>query len=92
MARLEREALADRELVHVFIASTLAEAQRAEELLTGLGVNYVVDVEPLGRTLFGTLRNVAVISVEVSQAQFCGAQFVAAGLGLGSLIDESWEA
>lgn len=91
MARLELEELADRELAHVFMASTLAEAQRAEELLTGLGVNYVVEVEPLGRTLFGTPRNVALISVEVSQAQYCGSQFEAAGLGLGSLVDDAWE-
>ena len=88
MARLEPEALGDRELVQVFIASTLAEAQQAEELLTQRGVNYVVEVEAFGRTLFGSPRNVAVISVEAGHAQYCGSQLVAAGLGPGVLIDE----
>ena len=78
----------DRELERVFMASTLGEAQQAEELLTQQGVNYVVEVEAAGRTLFGSPRNVAVISVEASQAQYCGSQLVAAGLGQGVLIDE----
>ena len=91
MARLEPEALGDRELVQVFIASTLAEAQQAEELLTQRGVNYVVEVEAFGRTLFGSPRNVAVISVEAGHAQYCGSQLVAAGLGPGVIIDESRE-
>ena len=91
MARLEAAELGDRELVEVFIASTLAEAQQAEELLTQRGVNYVVEVESLGRTLFGSPRNAAVFSVEISQAQYCGSQLVAAGLGLGVLIDEPGE-
>ena len=88
MARLEAEELGDRELVQVFIASTLAEAQQAEELLTQRGVNYVVAVQALGRTLFGSPRNAAVFSVEMSQAEYCGSQLVAAGLGRGVLIDE----
>ena len=88
MGRLEQEALGHRELVQVFIAHTLAEAQQAEELLTQRGVNYVVEVKALGRTLFGSPRSVAVISVEASQAQYCGSQLVAAGLRLGVLIDQ----
>ena len=88
MARLEPDALKDRELVQVFIASTLAEAQRAEEVLTLHGVNYVVEVEPLGRTLFGSPRNMAVISVESGQARYCGSQLVAAGLELGVIVEE----
>lgn len=75
-------------MVEVFIASSLAEAQQAEELLTQRGVHYVVGVEPLGRTLFGSPRNVAVFYVDVSQAQYCGSELVTAGLGLGVLIDE----
>ena len=89
MSRLDLEDLGHRQLVEVFIAHTLAEAQRAEELLTQRGVHYVVEVEALGRTLFGSPRNVAVISVEEGQAQYCESQLVAAGLGLGVLTDQS---
>ena len=89
MARMEPEEFGDRELVGVFIASTLGEARRAEALLTERGVHYVVEVEPLGRTVFGSRRNMAAFYVEVSQAEYCGSELVAAGLGLGVLIEKA---
>ena len=86
---MEPEGFGDRELVQVFIASTLAEARRAEALLTERGVHYVVEVEPLGRTVFGSPRNVAAFYVEVGQAVYCGSKLVAGGLGLGVLIEKA---
>ena len=88
MARVEPEAFADQELTRVFIAGTFAEALRAEELLTGHGVNYVVQVEPFGRTLLGSLRHGAAFYVACGQAQHCAFQLVAAGLEEGVLFEE----
>ena len=88
MARVEPEAFADRELRRVFIAATLAEALRAEEVLTERGVDYIVEVELLGRTLLGSDRYGAAFYVVFSQARYCGSQLVAAGLAPGVLIDD----
>jgi hypothetical protein len=88
MGQVEAEAFGERELVRVFMAATIAEARRAEKLLTDRGVDYVVQPEPLGRTLFGSLRVGAAFYVEVGQAQYCGVQLVAAGLGRGVLIED----
>jgi hypothetical protein len=87
MARVEPEAFEDQELIRVFMAGTLRDALRAEEVLTERGVNYVVEVEPYGRTLLGSPRNGAAFYVADGQAQYCGAQLVAAGLGRGVLIE-----
>jgi len=87
MARVEGDAFGDRELARVFMAATVAEARRAEALLTERGVDYVVRAEPLGRSLFGSLRMGAAFYVEVQQAQYCGSLLVAEGFGLGVLID-----
>ena len=87
MARVEPEAFADQELIRVFMAGTLRDALRAEELLTERGVDYVVEVEPYGRTLLGSPRNGAAFYVADGQALYCGAQLIAAGLGRGVLIE-----
>jgi hypothetical protein len=42
------------EIVRVYLAASLAEAQTAERILTAAGVDYAVEVEELDtRTLFG---------------------------------------
>ncbi|HET8538590.1 MAG TPA: hypothetical protein VFL83_01835 [Anaeromyxobacter sp.] len=44
------------EIVRVYLAATLAEAQAAERVLTAAGVDYAVEVEDLpSRTPFGLL-------------------------------------
>lgn len=88
MARLEREAFVADELACVFVAATLKEATEAETLLTAVGVDYVVDVEEIGTTLFGALRHGAAFYVAAGQAAYTGSKLVAAGLGLGVLIEE----
>lgn len=89
MGRVEPEALPNAQLIRVFVAVTLREALRAEELLTERGVNYVVQAEPFGRTLFGSTRHAAVFYVDSGQAQYCGSQLTAAGMGIGVLVDDS---
>jgi hypothetical protein len=88
MARIERDAIAAGELACVYIAATLQEAKDAEAALTALGVDYVVDVEEIGTTLFGSARHGAAFYVKSGQAGYSGSKLVAAGLGLGVLIEE----
>ena len=88
MARVESEALADRDLAGVFVAETLEVARRVEEVLTHRGVDYVVQVELFGYTLFGSARYGAMFYVAVGQAEYCRSALVAAGLGLGVVEEE----
>jgi hypothetical protein len=85
MARLEPEAFADRELERVFIAASLAEALRVESVLGRCGVDYVVQVEILGRTLFGSERLGAAFYVVDGQASYCRLQLAAAGFAPGRI-------
>lgn len=87
MARVEPETFGDHELVRVFVALTLQEAQQAEALLTDRGVDYVVQPERFGRTFFGSQRVGAAIYVEVDQAEYSASQLVLAGFGRGVLIE-----
>ena len=88
MARVESETLADRDLAGVFIAATLDEARRVEELLTHRGVDYAVQVELFGYTLFGSPRYGAMFYVTSSQAEYCRSALVTAGLELGVVEQE----
>ncbi len=89
MPRVELEALEHHELERVFVAARLAEAQQVEEALTLEGVDYVVKVEPFVAGIFSTFRprNGAVFYVAATQAGYCRAKLLAAGLGRG-VIDE----
>ena len=84
MSRVELEELPDPE--QIFIAGSLRLARRAEEWMTTAGIDYVVTVEPFGRSiLFGTERMGAVFYVTSAQAAHCRQQLTAAGLGGGVL-------
>ena len=85
MARVEPEALANNEVARVYIAGTLAEARRVEELLGGNGVNYVVQVEPYRASILIGPRNGAAFYVIDTQAEFCRLQLSAAGFERGIL-------
>ena len=55
--RRERDYFADRELDLLYIAKRLGEALRLEELLTGRGVDYLVETDRyLGGIIFRTER------------------------------------
>ena len=85
MAHVDPEALAHHELERVYIAGKLAEAKAVEELLTGNGVDYVVQVEPYRASILFGPRNGAAFYVADSQAEFCREQLVAAGFHRGLL-------
>ena len=75
----------------LFAAATLAEARRVEHLLTERGVDYLVSVEPVGSTLFGSIRHGALFSVLTSQALYCASLLSDAGMGYGVLVDDASE-
>ena len=89
MARLEREAFAV-ELRCVYIAAKLQEAKSVETLLATLGVDYAVDVEEIGTTLFGSTRQGAVFYVADGQAAYTSAKLAEAGLGEGVILTEDF--
>jgi hypothetical protein len=86
MSQVDPDALGGQELAAVFLAATLAEARRAEVVLTDRGVTYAVKTEQFGHSLLGSPRVGAVFYVQASQADYCGSQLVAAGLGRGVLV------
>jgi hypothetical protein len=92
MPRVDPEVFADEEVVRVFVAFKLAEARHAEALFEESGVDYVVLVEPLGRTLFGSPRNGAVFSVPVAKADECRDFLRRGGLGAGVLTERTPQA
>jgi hypothetical protein len=87
MPRVDPELFATEEVVRVFVAFKLAEARLAEALLDERGVEYVVVVEPIGRTLFGSPRNGAVFSVQVAKADDCRTILRHGGLAAGVLSE-----
>lgn len=88
MARVEPEQVRDPE--RIVIARSLRLSLRVEEWLTMTGVDYAVQVEPVGRSLlFGTNRMGAVFYVTAGQAVYCRERLTAAGLG--SAVVESAE-
>jgi hypothetical protein len=84
---LELEQPGDQELARVFIASTMVEARRAEEVLSHHDVRYAVVAEPIGRTLFGSPRNAAVFYVAAVDADLCASILTTNGLAFG-VIEE----
>ena len=50
MARRTAEELSNTSLSLVYIAGNLTDAQRAERLLTEIGIEYAVDLEPFTTT------------------------------------------
>ena len=91
MARVDLEALEDRELERIFIGARLEEAQRVETVLTEAGVEYVVKVEPFVAGIFSTFRprNGAVFYVTSAQADYCRSKLIDAGLGRGVIAEDA---
>lgn len=84
---VDLEQAGDRELARVFIAATMVEARRAEDVLTAHEVRYAVVAEPIGRTLFGSPRNSAVFYVAASDADTCATILITNGLEFGVVRD-----
>ncbi len=87
MAHVDPDALNHHDPVRVYIAGKLAEAKAVEELLTGNGVDYVVQVEPYRTSILFGPRNGAAFYVADGQAAFCREQLAAAGFHRGLLED-----
>ncbi len=83
MSRVDPEELVDQKLSRIFVSVRLGEARRVEEVLAARGVEYVVTVEAVGRTLFGSPRNAAVFSVHETEAALCASALAESGLGDG---------
>ncbi len=83
MPPADLEDFGEQELARIFIALTMAEARSAEAALDARGVRYTVQAEPLGRTLFGQPRHLAVFYVAADEADTCAALLVASGLEAG---------
>ena len=74
----------------IYIAATLREAKRIEEVLTRQGIEYAVEVEPFVRYLFLIIprRHAgATFHVLSGQGAYCREALAAAGLAAG-LIDQ----
>ena len=89
MARITPDELGEHELARIFIAATMVEARRAEEVLTANDVRYAVVAEPIGRTLFGSPRNAAVFYVVATEADRSASILANDGLEFGIVRDES---
>ena len=87
MPFVDEEAFGGRPLARIFLAPTVSEARRVEEVLDQQGVDYCVRVEPCGRTLFGSMRQGAAFFVEQERADSCDEALVRAGLGAGVVRD-----
>ena len=86
MARVEADAL--RDPVDIFVASSVGLARAVEALLTARGIDYVVQVELLGRTtLFGSERHAAAFYVSSGQAELCRSLLREADLARGIVED-----
>ncbi len=87
MARIEPEELRDAE--RIFLARSLRIARQIEDWLTSTGVDYVVQVEPFGRSaLFRATRNGAAFYVTSGQAAQCRDGLVTIGLGDGVVAEQ----
>lgn len=90
MPSVDAEHLTDPE--QIYLASSLRAARKVEALLDVRGLNYVVQVEELGRsTLFGTMRHAAGFYVDGGQAEYCRALLAEAGLAHGIVHPEGDE-
>jgi hypothetical protein len=86
MARIEPEDLIDPE--RIFIAAKLDEALLVEEMLTGVGVEYAVQVEAFARSLFFGVRHGAAFYVPSPQAAWCRAFLTERGLERGVVEEQ----
>ncbi len=91
MARLELEDFLDREVRRVYLAGRLSEAKRVERTLTGNGIDYAVDIEPVLTLLFGIFPSESAgvaFYVLSGQASSARSALLAAGLKAGIQDDE----
>ncbi len=85
MARVEMTEFSDKETSRIFIAGSLREAERAEQLLSAHGISYAIEIEEFVNPGFfpsGVMEGVA-FYVLSSQRDLCKALFHENGLSRG---------
>jgi len=92
MARLDLDDFAGRELVRVYIAGRVSEAENVESALTERGIDYAVDIEPFLKSSLGLFTSAyagAAFYVLSGQAALARTVLAAAGLNQGLADDEA---
>lgn len=79
----EEDAQDDASLVRIYLALSVREGRRVEEVFDALGVEYTVRVETIGRTLLGGSRRAAAFLVDAARADACERALKQAGLAAG---------
>ena len=74
----------------VFLAVSLAEAMRAEGILSEAGVDYVVEIEECSPGVFRSPAAGAVFYVSPHQVQYCRERLLEGGLA-GGVVNKSEE-
>lgn len=91
MARIAFEDFGDgKEVVRIYLARALSEAKRVEEVLTNLGIEYAVEVEPYITAMsvvFSSQYKGAAFYVLAGQEEFCRRILTEAGLTAG-IVEE----
>lgn len=88
MARIDADALHSPE--PIYLAASVRIARTVEAVLDASGIDYVVQVEELGRsTLFGTRRLGAGFYVTAAHAAHCRSLLAEVGLAHGIVADEA---
>ena len=86
MPRIDAEELAEPE--QIYLASSIRAARKVEAMLDARGIDYVIQVEDLGRsTLFGTRRHAAGFYVTAAEAAQCRSLLADGGVAYG-IVDE----
>ena len=92
MPRVTLDDFGETEVSRIYLAGRLAEAKRVENILSGHGINYAVEVEPYitSFAIFssGEYRG-ATFYVLSGQADFCRRALSEAGLKSGILEDSA---
>ena len=90
MVRVEFEFFNGKEVSRIYIAGSLGEARRVEEVLTERNIDYSVEVEPFERYILGLFPSRhagATFYVPAGQADHCRQMLFETGLRVG-IIDE----
>jgi hypothetical protein len=74
---------AERDLARIYIAATMAEARLVEAAFEARAIRYLVHADPMGRTLFGSPRHLAVFYVLAEEASVSEQVLIESGLEAG---------
>ena len=86
MSRVGLEDFGDDEVSRIYLAAALSEAKRVEDVLTGIGIEYAVEVEPyvfLNVLSFFSEYKGAVFYVLAARADQARQALIEAGLTVG---------